>query len=155
MKWLAYALGTFFGSGYSPIGPGTAGAAAAIIAMGLLVRWTGIWVWWWPLAGAALLFFPAVWAADVIAKDRGNDDPGLIVIDEVIGQWITLAALMRWHWAGLLAAFLLFRLFDIWKPWPIRKLEDLPRGWGVVIDDVAAGVWGAIVILLAGPLLWS
>jgi phosphatidylglycerophosphatase A len=77
-------------------------------------------------------------AATIVAREAGREDPGFVVIDEVAGQWIALIA-VRPDWRHALFALLLFRLFDIWKPWPIRKLEALPDGTGIMLDDVAAG----------------
>ncbi len=82
----------------------------------------------------------------------GKKDPGLVVVDEVIGQWITIAGAITLNWKSWLGAFLLFRLFDIWKPPPVRQLERLPGGAGIVADDVMAGIYGAIVIFIAGNL---
>lgn len=134
---LAYAIATWFGCGYFPKGPGTVGSLAAV-ALTLAGVPPGI--------AAALFFLPAVWAAGVVAKERG-EDPQIVVADEVIGQWIALAAAPA-GWKGALAAFLLFRFFDIVKPWPIRLFERLPGGWGVILDDVAAGAAAAL------PLAW-
>ena len=101
---------------------------------------------------AVLLLAPGIWAADVYARTVGKKDPGEVVVDEVIGQWITLAGAMTLNWKSWLAAFLLFRLFDIWKPPPVRQLEALPGGTGIVADDVMAGLYGAVVIFVAGLL---
>jgi len=73
-----------------------------------------------------------------------------VVIDEVLGQWLTLAGAAALNWKSWLAAFLLFRLFDIWKPFPVRQLEALPGGWGIVADDLMAGLYGALVLFAAG-----
>jgi phosphatidylglycerophosphatase A len=73
-----------------------------------------------------------------------------VVIDEVLGQWLTLAGAKVLNWKSYLAAFLLFRLLDIWKPPPVRQLEGLPGGFGVVADDLAAAVYGALVLYAAG-----
>jgi phosphatidylglycerophosphatase A len=74
------------------------------------------------------------------------------VIDEVAGQWITLAGATAWNWKSLLIGFLLFRLFDIWKPAPVRQLERLPDGTGIMADDLMAGVYAAVVLYVAGRL---
>ncbi len=74
------------------------------------------------------------------------------MVDEVLGTWVALSAIPAFDWRWALTAFLLFRLFDIWKPWPVRGLESLPDGTGIVADDLAAGVWAAVVILMAGWL---
>jgi phosphatidylglycerophosphatase A len=80
----------------------------------------------------------------------GQKDPGLVVVDEVLGQWVTLLGAASLNWKALLAGFLLFRIFDIWKPWPVRKLERLPEGTGIVADDLAAGVYGALILYIGG-----
>ena len=77
-------------------------------------------------------------------------DPGMVVIDEVIGQWLTLAGVTTFNWKTWLAAFLLFRAFDIWKPPPVRQLEGLPGGLGINADDAMAGVYAALVLSAAG-----
>lgn len=143
------ALATWFGCGYAPSGPGTAGSAAAVaIAVGLHA-WLG-WPAWWFAVLALVLLGPGIWAAGVVASHTGRKDPGLVVVDEVIGQWITIAGAATLNWKSWLAAFLLFRIFDIWKPAPVRQLERLPGGIGIVADDVMAGVYGAVVIFVAG-----
>jgi phosphatidylglycerophosphatase A len=86
-------------------------------------------------------------AATRVALESGREDPGHVVIDEVAGQWLTLAV-CRPDWPHALLALGLFRLFDITKPWPIRKLEALPGGWGIMLDDLAAGLFGLIVLLV-------
>ena len=142
-------LSTWFGCGYSPFAPGTAGSAAALLIAIPLHEYAGF-TWWHFLLLAALLFFPAVWAAGVAADAAGLKDPSFVVVDEVIGQWIALAGARPFNWKSYLAAFALFRLFDIWKPPPVRQLEALPRGLGINADDVMAGVYAALVLFLAG-----
>lgn len=138
----AYVLGTWFGCGKVPLAPGTAGTAGAI-PLYLLLRPHGIW----PVAVAALVAtVVGVWAANIVVDDSKVKDPQLVVIDEVAGVLITLLV-APFDWKGMLAGFVLFRLFDQFKPWPARAAErNLPRGWGVMFDDVAAGVWGAVVL---------
>lgn len=99
---------------------------------------------------AAVLVLPGVWAAGVTAREMDKKDPGVVVIDEVVGQWLTLAGAMRLNWKSWLAAFLLFRLFDVWKPPPARRFERLPGGIGIVADDVMAGFYAALVLFAAG-----
>jgi phosphatidylglycerophosphatase A len=142
---LALTLATWFGAGYAPVAPGTAGSLAAIVIAYLMRRWVEPWqfaLW------AAVLAIPAVWAAGVTAEIVGRKDPGIVVVDEVIGQWITIAGATTINWKTALAAFLFFRLFDIWKPPPVRQLEALPGGWGINADDAMAGVYGALVVYL-------
>lgn len=142
-------LATWFGCGLSPWAPGTAGSLGALLPAILLhyfCGWPGLW-----FAGLAIvLVAPAVWSGDVVARELGRDDPGLVVVDEVVGQWFTLAGATILNWKSWLAAFLLFRLFDIWKPFPIRRLEALPGGAGIVADDALAGVYSALVLFAAG-----
>ena len=150
MSQLARILATWFYCGYFPKGPGTAGSIGA-----LLVAWpVAAYAGWNPLviAGmAAVMLLPSIWASDRMARDTGSKDPQTVVVDEVIGQWIALAAVPDLQdWVYWLAAFILFRLFDIWKPWPVRSLEKLPGGTGIVMDDVGAGLYAALVLLASG-----
>jgi len=146
---LATLLATWFGCGYSPVAPGTAGSAAAIVLAIGLQEFGSFPVWYFALF-AALLFAPAVWSAGVVATNVGRKDPSIVVIDEVIGQWISLASAPRLNWRSYLLAFVLFRLFDIWKPPPARQLEALPGGLGINADDVMAGIYAALVLFVAG-----
>ncbi|MBI3473474.1 MAG: phosphatidylglycerophosphatase A [Candidatus Solibacter usitatus] len=145
LNTLARLIDTWFGCGYFPFAPGTVGSLAALaIAVPLIAR---------PLHFALLSLAalgPAIWAAGVTAKERGLKDPGLVVVDEVIGQWITLIGATAYNWKSWLLALVLFRLFDIWKPFPVRQLERLPSGTGIVADDVMAGVYGAVVLFALG-----
>ncbi|HEX7664494.1 MAG TPA: phosphatidylglycerophosphatase A [Polyangiaceae bacterium] len=139
----AYVLGTWFGCGKVPIAPGTAGTAGAI-PLYLLLRPYGLWT----IALAAFVCtFVGVWAANIVCDDSKLEDPQLVVIDEVAGVLITLLV-APFDWKGILAAFVLFRVFDQFKPFPARRAEDWPRGWGVMFDDVFAGIWGAAVLAL-------
>jgi phosphatidylglycerophosphatase A len=142
-------LATWFGCGYAPAAPGTAGSAAGILIAWLLISQAGIAPVYLVLL-TVIMTGPAIWAAGATALQLGKEDPGLVVIDEVLGQWLTAAAILRPTWQSYVLAFALFRIFDITKPWPIRKLEDLPGGLGIVSDDLLAGVYGAVVMWLAG-----
>jgi phosphatidylglycerophosphatase A len=131
-------------------GPGTYGSVAALLlwfgaahlfAVGLGALAVGTAV---AALAATLIGIPA---ATIAARESGRKDPGFVVIDEVAGQWIALIG-MRPDWRHALLALLLFRVFDIWKPWPIRRLEQLPEGTGIVLDDVAAGVLALVVGLV-------
>jgi len=147
MRKLAFAIATWFYCGLVPFAPGTAGSLAAIIIAWLLSRYLGTP----PLVIAALgvlLMIPGIWAADVVAKTSGKKDPQIVVVDEVVGQWMTFAGAASISWVNCLLAFALFRLFDIWKPPPVRRLEKLPGGVGIVADDAMAGVYAAIVLWL-------
>jgi phosphatidylglycerophosphatase A len=146
---VARILATWFYCGYAPVAPGTVGSAVAIVIAWLLHHYAGL-----PGTAfgylAALLAGPGIWAADVTAREVGSKDPGLVVVDEVVGQWITLAGATQLNWKSWLAAFFLFRILDIWKPAPVRQLERLPGGLGIVADDAMAGVYGALVLFAAG-----
>jgi phosphatidylglycerophosphatase A len=148
-------IATFFGAGRFPVAPATfasAIVAGVYLAMGPgpdpLARGRP-----WPEAWAILLLLPiATWAAHQAEKSLGHD-ASPIVIDEVVGQMIAFWFAPR-SWPWILAGFLLFRLFDIWKPLGARRAQDLPGGWGIVTDDVLAGLYAAIVLqlfLLFGP----
>ena len=145
---LAFAIATWFGCGYAPFAPGTAGSLAAL-GIAYLLSTAG----WRPLhfAALALVMLPVgIWSATITAQVSGAKDPSIVVVDEVLGQWITLAGATALNWKSWLAGFILFRLFDIWKPPPVRRLEALPSGAGIVADDVMAGVYGALVLFLMG-----
>jgi len=89
----------------------------------------------------------AIWAAGRHASALGKEDPGSVVIDEVLGQWLTLAGATSLDaWPTWIAAFVLFRAFDIAKPFPVRRLEAIPGGAGIVLDDLGAGVYGALAL---------
>jgi phosphatidylglycerophosphatase A len=113
------------------------------------VHWLGWPGWAFGLAGAVLLL-PGAHASGAFARAAGREDPGQVVVDEVAGQWIVIAGATALNWKSWIAAFLLFRLFDIVKPPPVRQAESLPGGYGIMADDVAAGLYGALVLFAAG-----
>lgn len=135
----AWAVGTFFGAGLLRPGPGTYGSCAAValwfVAIHLAhpAHQTAA-----TLAAALAATLIGIPAASIVARESGREDPGHVVIDEVAGQWIALA-LMPADWPHALLALALFRLFDITKPPPVRQLERLHGGLGIMLDDVAAG----------------
>jgi phosphatidylglycerophosphatase A len=149
MSALARVLGTWFYLGYVPKAPGTAGSLGGLAVAWVLHAYLGV-------SGLGLAFFglvliaPAIWAAGHVARDTGSKDPQVVVIDEVVGQWITLAGATTLNGKSWLAAFALFRLFDIWKPAPVRNLERIPGGTGIVLDDTMAGIYAALVLYAAG-----
>lgn len=149
---LALAVATGAGSGYSPIAPGTAGSALGV-ALFLPLAALGLPLFAATVAGITAL---GIWAADVAERVYGRKDDGRIVIDEVAGQLLTLLPLLpagRAHdWRWLVTGFVAFRCLDVWKPGPVRWMQDHLRGGvGVVMDDVLAGVLGAagMAIVLA------
>jgi len=146
--WIATGLG----AGYFPVAPGTAGSAVGL-ALVLALRQTslgpaGLAVSLTALSG--LLFAVGVWSAGKAEKFFGRVDPGQVVIDEVVGQIITFVATPRVAWVGLLAGFLLFRAFDVVKPFPARQCERFPGGWGIMLDDLVAGVYSLIALVILG-----
>lgn len=144
----AWLVGTFFGIGTLRPGPGTWGSTATVLL------WAGL-AQYFPAALrlpliivlASVAIAVGIPAATRIARATGRKDPQHVVIDEVAGQLIALAgAPLRWK--AMLAGLILFRVFDMWKPAPVRNLEKLPEGTGIVMDDVVAGVYGLIVMQL-------
>jgi phosphatidylglycerophosphatase A len=137
----AWVLGTWFGAGLMKPGPGTYGSVSAVLL------WYGA-AHFSHVGSAALAIGTAVaavaatlvgiQASTIVAREAGREDPGFVVVDEVAGQWIALIAI-RPDWQHAVLSLVLFRFFDIWKPWPIRRLEALPEGTGIMLDDVAAG----------------
>ncbi len=141
-KW-AWTVATFFGAGLGKPGPGTWGSGAAVLlwaafAFGLHPAASTLLLAL--IAGIALSVAAGIPAATIVARESGRKDPGFVVVDEVAGQWIALLGSPA-DWRHALIALILFRLFDITKPFPVRHLERLPEGSGIVFDDVAAGLY--------------
>ncbi|HEY4362693.1 MAG TPA: phosphatidylglycerophosphatase A [Bryobacteraceae bacterium] len=149
MSTFARLLATWFYLGYTPKGPGTAGSVGALAVAWVLVEYAGFPPWAFAVL-AAVTLGPAIWAADVTARETGKKDPQIVVVDEVVGQWLTLAGAMRFNWKSWILGLILFRVFDMWKPAPVRQLEKVPGGAGIVLDDVMAGVYAALVLFAAG-----
>jgi phosphatidylglycerophosphatase A len=137
---MAMAVATVAGLGYAPIAPGTFGSAA-----GLLLWWIVPPTWTFQLVLIALTTLAGVWAATAAEEYLHTTDPGPVVIDEVMGLIVTLF-LVPVGWKGAFLGFLLFRLFDIVKPFPARRLERLPGGLGIMADDFAAGVYANVAL---------
>ena len=143
-------LATAGGSGHAPVAPGTAGSAVGLALF-------------WPLASLPLaaqlaacvvLFVLGAFASTYVARSTGRKDPGLVVVDEVVGMWVTLVGLPFVPFTAAVG-FVLFRVMDVVKPWPARDLERLSGGWGIMADDVAAGVYAHLllrVVLLVWPV---
>jgi len=147
---VAHVLAIWFGCGRVPKAPGTAGTLGAIPLYLLLVHHGGTLA---VAAAAAVITAVGVWASNQVVRKLGIKDPQIVCIDEVAGVLITLLAAPA-GWIGLAAGVVLFRLFDQWKPWPANAAERLPEGWGVMMDDVAAGAWGAVLLLGARVAGW-
>lgn len=147
----AWAVGTFLGTGFLKPGPGTWGSVAAVL-LWLLFAWA---VDPSPpalraatLLAALLAIVTGIPAATIVEAESAREDPGHVVIDEVAGQWIALLAFCgygRANWPHALLALALFRFFDILKPWPVRQLERLHGGTGILLDDAAAGVYALLL----------
>ena len=149
MTRLAVFIATVGYCGYFPFAPGTVGSAAGLVFYAL--------VWWSggsPLVEIGLivgLFAAGVWAGTTAERYFGGVDPGPIVVDEVVGMLITLAFIPNLGWSGLLAGFILFRIFDVIKPFPAGRFEQLHGGLGVMADDAMAAVYANLSLRL---LIW-
>lgn len=146
---LAVVIASSFGVGFSPIAPGTAGSVVSVLAWLALHHWCPsalrisihlIWL------GALCLV--GIWACTRCESWFGKVDPQQAVVDEVVGQQIAYVGLVALDWRALLLGFALFRLFDVWKPYPIRKLQHLKGGVGVMLDDVLAGFYAFVILFL-------
>ena len=133
-NWLIKFIATGFGAGYAPKMPGTAGSVLGI-GVWLLIQLTGN-SWAWIVFAAGVL--PVIWIAGTAERLFGQHDPQCVVIDEVVGMPLALVGIAPVWWLVLIG-FAAFRLFDIWKPFPIRQSQKLPGGWGIVVDDLLAG----------------
>ena len=145
MKTASRVLATFFGVGLFPLIPGTAASAVAAAAYKLSLHSLA-----WPVYTiiVAALFLAGAAASAAYAAALGSLDPGRIVVDEVCGQLVALAFLPA-TWTAVAVSFALFRFFDIIKPFPIRRLERLRGGWGIMADDAAAGAAAGLLVHLA------
>jgi len=137
-----------FGAGRAPIVPGTVGTLAAVPLAVLAEHFLPAWGFLAAALGIAIL---GVWASGVAARVMAVRDPGQVVIDEVAGYFVTLLFLPAGAWT-LLLGFILFRAMDIIKPQPARWAEGLPGGWGIVADDLIAGVYANLALRLLGAL---
>jgi phosphatidylglycerophosphatase A len=152
MTRVALAIATAAGAGYSPLAPGTVGSAVGILIYFL--------TWKWSATSQIVLLLGltivGTWASSVAARHFKREDPGYVVIDEVAGQLLTLL-LTGVGIGGAVVGFFVFRVLDIVKPWPAGRLEALPGGFGIMADDLMAGVYGWLImrglaVMLAG--LW-
>lgn len=147
MNTLAKLIATGFGTGYAPVAPGTAGALLATVItyfIAISTNWSNLNI---SLAILSIIFTVlGIWSANALQSEWGHD-PGRIVVDEMVGIWISML-FIPFSLLNLLLAFGLFRLFDIWKPWIVKKAEDLDGGLGVMADDIVAGVFANITLQL-------
>jgi phosphatidylglycerophosphatase A len=151
LSWQQW-VGSVLGVGLLPLAPGTWGAAVGALALLPAWGWSGGQL----LPALATVTALATWWGAKVAHDlepTWGEDPKQFVLDETVGLWVTMLGVAV-DGPRLVAAFVLFRVFDIWKPLGIRRLESVPRGWGVMLDDVAAGV-AANVVLRVGFLFFE
>ena len=138
---LGWFIGTGFGSGLSPVAPGTAGSLVALVIYYFL-----------PLSGDSIEFYSmivvgtplGVWATGTLVSEA-DEDPGKAVWDEFVGMWVTCLLLPK-EFGWLAVAFVCFRILDVLKPWPARRLESLHSGLGIMADDLMVGIYGAILL---------
>jgi phosphatidylglycerophosphatase A len=144
-SWL---IATFFYIGYMKPGPGTYASAATVVlwwAAAHLIPTN--WLSLAALGVAVLITLLGIPPSTVVARESGREDPGFVVIDEVAGQMIALIGAPA-TWNYLIAGLILFRVFDILKPFPLRRLENLPEGTGIMMDDVGAGLYALLLLQL-------
>ena len=142
-------IGTGFGSGFSPLHPALRGALlATLIWFGLSYLVSSVCLLWLTVALILVFTLAGIWAANRLEASWG-EDPSRVVVDEMVGVWIALPRrppdMYGMHWG----AFVLFRLFDIFEPLGIRRMESLPGGIGVMMDDILSGVYGFIILIVA------
>ena len=151
MTQLAIVLATFGYVGYFPIAPGTAGSLAGLVLFAF-VRWLGMPAF--EIATIVVVLVAGTWAASATEHVLGQKDPGAIVIDEVLGMLMTLA-LLPVSALGIFIGFLLFRLFDVVKPFPAARMEHLKGGPGVMLDDAVAGIYAHLSMRVLALLVPS
>lgn len=146
----AHLVATGLLSGHSPFAPGTAGSAVGLLLF-VPLAWCSLPV---QIGFCIAVFFGGVFAAARVARKLGLEDPGLVVVDEVLGMWLSIIGLPFTPMVAIFG-FILFRVLDVVKPYPAADLEHLPGGWGIMADDVAAGLYANLllrVILLVWPV---
>lgn len=142
--YLALAIATC-GVGYLPLAPGTFGSLVGVGIFWLLVHAHPLVI----VVAILAVTFAGIWAGSRIEQLSGRKDPGKVVVDEVAGQMIALFPLTlfaQWSTGAVILSFILFRFFDIVKPYPANRLQDLDGGMGIMFDDLVAGVYGAVVV---------
>jgi phosphatidylglycerophosphatase A len=149
LRQIKLLIASGFYSGYAPFASGTWGSLVAIGLYWPFAAWNRLpseggllWAYFLVVVAVSVL---GVWTADYAEGVYGEKDPGRVVIDEIAGFFIAMI-LVPWDWRWIAAAFFVFRAFDVWKPYPIRGLQRLRGGWGIVVDDLLAGAYTCIVL---------
>ena len=145
---VAWAIATWFGCGLVPKGPGTAGALGSIPLYALVVHGGRLGVG----LTATLVALAGIWASRIVERELNKKDPQLVVVDEVAGMLVTLTPMPVLSWRAVAIGLVLFRFFDIVKPWPVRLFEKFPDGWGIVLDDIVAGFLSATLLAVVRAL---
>lgn len=146
-KFFILALATIGGVGFFPFASGTVASVVAILPYYALRQHL---MWYVPVL--LVITFIGIWVSGEAETYLNEKDPHPVVIDEVAG-YLVAAMFLPFHWFYPLAAFFLFRLFDVWKPTPINQLQDLPKGWGIMVDDLLAGLYANIILQIARLIL--
>jgi phosphatidylglycerophosphatase A len=151
-RWCVMFFASGFGAGYSPFASGTVATAVAIpLYFLLLYPFREGWHLIIYAAIVAGLFCAGVMAATEAERALKEKDPHFVTIDEIVGYFVCLF-LIPISWTTIILSFFVFRLFDVWKPWPVRKLESIGGGMGIMIDDVAAGIYTWIVLMAVSKI---
>lgn len=141
MKKMHYLIATVLGAGYSPTAPGTAGTLVGLLVAYFFFQGDAIWLVPATLIATAI----GTYSADFVEKDAGIQDPSKVVVDELAGMWLGLWFVPPEPLLYLIA-FGLFRLFDVSKLYPLNRLQDLPGGWGIMLDDIGAGIYTLLIM---------
>lgn len=147
----AWVLATFFGVGFMRPAPGTWGSAAGLLLWLAAAHWlhpSPLHLALGTAIAALIVLLVGIPASSIVAREAATEDPQFVVLDEVAGQWVALIAATARPWEWLLA-FLLFRVFDILKPSPAREFDRMHSGFGIMMDDIAAGVYALAILFLA------
>jgi phosphatidylglycerophosphatase A len=142
MTQLATFLATAAYTGYFPIAPGTVGSAVGVAIFCTVRHLFPIYA---DSVGIAVTLVVGIWSAGIVERKLALKDPGPVVIDEVLGMWLTVAFLPV-TLTGLVVGFVIFRIFDVIKPFPANRAERLPGGWGIMLDDAISGIYAQIVL---------
>ncbi len=142
MRFFTYLIATGLGVGYFPAAPGTAGSILTVLVIYLVSPISTLYL----IIVLTVLFLIGIYCSNMVEKEKG-EDPSLVVIDEMVGMGVSLL-FVPVDWRLFLIAFVLFRIFDIWKPFPIDQSQEMKFGVGVMIDDVIAGIYAVIGVHL-------